>query len=392
MKSLVVVVVVSSILGCLDASEEPLTSREQEIGVKPGHCPDPTDCSVANGGGLYAEQGGHIGAPVIGADVMVARFINVIDSNGVPSVVWEGRSNLGSSTGNYGDSGSGVAYAQFGTATPTYHVLSIAENFTQPVITLSASDDGSNPFTVTGAQLLDLRLIVSAPWHLLTFPVTLYFASEGPTAAVYKDPLHPQHRYSMFIDEGGPTPVPFCKLASAQPDYVVFQQGISVDTLTGKTTFDREDTVTISCSTGAIAKVHAWGYQYRNIPTNYQTLFEAAIHMKRASYCGDITTYTVAGTNISIDDVAGIRQSSFVTNATVEARWGRASDGKVRALCVNTTKLRRPGLKYPPTSTGLPFLGDCYPDDGSAPFSLKECGTLTPSGTVVSDALSLKLL
>src|SRR3569833_1807437 len=89
-----------SFAACLASPQEDLGSTTQVVAVTPGHCPDPTDCSVLNGGGIYTEENGHLG---IGSDeYVITRFVNEVDDTGTPFVAWEGRSRGGGGGGGAG--------------------------------------------------------------------------------------------------------------------------------------------------------------------------------------------------------------------------------------------------------------------------------------------------
>lgn len=393
------------IAGCVGLPEdEPVGSTVQAVAyVPPGHCPDPTDCLVLNGGGIYAEENGHLG---MGSDeYVIARFVNKVDANGAPYVAWEGRSRVVG--GGYGSNGGAILYAQYVGAdgqTLQYNVTHVAEASSVPTFTLVSASDPAHPFNVSGDQLFNLSIIVSANIARSAFIEVLFFKpipANVATATIYGT-SQVQHRYGLFYYDGSSpdgslTAVSYCQRApqadgTRQDDYAVFQQGIAVDPLTAKTTFNQDQTVTVSCSGGAIATAAVWGYPYQTANRTLETAFQAAMHMKRASYCGDETSYTQAGTPIAIDDIIPIRSDSRITNANVEARWGRWPDGHIGALCVTPSRERHPGLLYPPTGYGLAFEGWCYPDDGAPAFQIPACpATGAPPATVISDSANLRV-
>jgi len=395
-----------SFAACLASPQEDLGSTTQVVAVTPGHCPDPTDCSVLNGGGIYTEENGHLG---IGSDeYVIARFVNEVDDTGTPFVAWEGRSRIVG--GGYGTNGGAILYAQYtpaGGEPINYNVTHATEIDTVPIFTLRSATNSSDVFNVTGDQLYNLTLVLKTTnGERAFFTSTLFFKPISPVLATVpiSGTARSFQRYALFYYDGEtdgiPTAFSYCKRAPAinQPDgprdddYAVFQHGIDVDPLTGKTSFGR-DSLTISCSGGAIATVMMWGYPYQGLTKTTETVFEAAIHMKRASYCGDVTSYTQAGTRIFIDDIVPIHSEPRITNTNVEARWGRWPDGHVGALCVNPTRERHPGLLYPPTGAGLPFEGWCHPDDGSPDFQIPVCAVVgKPKPTVMSDSANLRVL
>jgi hypothetical protein len=131
--------------------------------------------------------------------------------------------------------------------------------------------------------------------------------------------------------------------------------------------------VTLSCLHGAIATAHWWGYSYRGTPAQTD-MFEAAMHMKRASYCGDDAFYTRRNVVIMMRDEVGNLGNDAIRPLEFEASWDRAwlPDGPIRATCINRLKRRRPGALYPPNPNfGVDFDGtcdgnplpDCSPDE-----------------------------
>jgi ADYC domain-containing protein len=128
----------------------------------------------------------------------------------------------------------------------------------------------------------------------------------------------------------------YCLDASNAADTVLFQQGIDVDVVNADVLDRGSSYVTLSCRKGAIASGRSWGYGYRDTGTNDIALFDAALHMKRASYCGDVAYYTSAGTQIYIWDADSINTSSKANPANlydIEAVWD--TTGTTGALCVN---------------------------------------------------------
>lgn len=347
----------------------------------PGRCPDPNDCTVNNGGGVYTEELGHAGIGSL--EMMVLRFRSVIEG-GAPIVYWDGRYRDVTTADHYKTITGYVYHALYTPLNGTsgsYSVLDISENLTAPTFKLT---NGTTTLTVgpNASDLTRLHLVLYAP---LPSGDMLYTLSFG--ARHLSDPVvtltehHTLEGYEMFGNEGpGPNPATqqeYCLRAGlVDLDYAVFQQGISVDPLTAVTAFGQAKTVTLSCRNGAIATARGWGYIYRGNEQN-DTLFEAVMHMKRASYCGDLTFFTQSPTAILINDAEGIRQSSYVTPMTVEAKWGRPSPGApVRALCVNTRNLRRPLVTYPQDG-GSEFKGHCYNEDTSLAFDIPSCDGVT---------------
>jgi len=144
-------------------------------------------------------------------------------------------------------------------------------------------------------------------------------------------------------DRGGP----YCHRSVNNPDSVVFQQHIFVDPRTGKVSHPQDDArvqnfVTMSCYLGAPATVARWGYEYDSATPSAHFYFDAAIQMKRASYCADEHAYTKAGTEIAISDSANVKNDVKADAGTIEASWTR--DG---ATCLNQCQARHPELLLP---------------------------------------------
>src|SRR5664279_4072686 len=72
MRSYIGLVVVALTIGC--ATEE-LDTSEATQALKVGTCPDPTDCTLNNGGGVYTEELGTIGLDP--DHYMIGRFVNL---------------------------------------------------------------------------------------------------------------------------------------------------------------------------------------------------------------------------------------------------------------------------------------------------------------------------
>ena len=149
--------------------------------------------------------------------------------------------------------------------------------------------------------------------------------------AARRDDGRSTDRHSFAV---GAAPVPYCVDAHGNADPVVFQGGIAIDPDTARVTRggSTDGVVTLSCRSGAPATVYSWGYRHRE-DAYY---FDAALQMKRASYCGDGATYTRSATLIDIADDRGGARSPL---ARLEARWTPTG-----ASCVNRDHLRHPEL------------------------------------------------
>lgn len=385
------VVVALTVVGC--ATEELDTSATDQALIMKG-CVDPDDCLASNGGGVYTEEVGFAG---FGPDkFMITTFINLTDANGAASGVnVQGRA-FDSSRGIWIYTTARLDHALIDNR--QYPVLSVTEWLTSPTFTLK---DGTNPNkVVSDDQLKVLQLVVVLGEKT---PYTLSFGEQvsdvgvtGGTGSVGAKVFS----YPMFWNVGtskSANPTDYCKRAlqdgqvTRDPDTIVFQQGIAVDPVTAVMARNGAY-VSMSCRRGAIANARSWGYIYRQ-GEDPSVMFEAAMHMKRASYCGDETFYTRRDTQILISDKAGIQRDG-VNSSNVEARWGRALDGRIRALCVNyapaAPELRRHYNARYPLNTGVRFMGDCFDVNGNREFTIPTCEDFDAAGgspaAVLSDA------
>ncbi len=348
------VVVALSAIGC--GVDELDTGETEQAAATRGTCPDPENCTLSNGGGVYTQELGnaHIGPN----DLMLTHFINQPGGG----VTVEGREFNGVN-GYFKQTSDGVGARYFGVP---YSLFGVFESATIPQFRL-ARDDGST-FNVPVSQIAHLELIVrvnEAFWTLSFRAGVNYGDDAGHGQGVDQLTGGPgsQHvvvrAYDMFWNPGltlAQNPTPYCHLAQLkagpndppppppESDPVVFLQGITVNAVNAIMTPNMDNYVTLSCLHGALATARWWGYDYHTHPV----MFEAAMHMKRASYCGDDSFYTRRNTTILIHDTIN-NLSDPLNYLEFEASWGRAySGGPIRALCVNTAKQRRPNALYPP--------------------------------------------
>jgi ADYC domain len=219
---------------------------------------------------------------------------------------------------------------------------------------------------VIGADIVNMTLVVELnDENNDVKQYTLMFDSYNPTPPVrlvnvqWKVTGTPNAptQYCFRGPPGPPKPEWSPNLTSpppgADPDVVAFQQDIAVNAINANI-LDRDMSyVTMSCSYGAMATVRAWGYTYKN-GSNTQDFFDAALHMKRASYCGDDAYYTYNGTEIFIGDNASpnpVNSDSGWSMSTIEALWGPKG-----AVCVNENHRRHYAAVYPGFG---PFTNTC---------------------------------
>lgn len=353
------VVIAFAAIGCTDEPEVDTGETAQAATIK---CPDPDDCARSNGGGVYTEEYGdaHIGP----YDFMLTRFINhPATLTEVSYVSFEGRGwDPGTTTYTIHPGAIDAAYE--GNEASRFAVASIAESLTVPTVTLRRSN--GTTFPVTGFALQNLRLAVTVDGQVFTLSFTHPDnkpANNNTTTTAdvqtFEMMWNPgitavpanQHRYCVRAPDPNNPGVPL------ETDPVVFQQGINVDPKTAVTVKD-SNSVTLSCFHGAMAKVHWWGYPYRGSADDL-VMFEAAMHMKRASYCGDASFYTQRNTDIVIADTVGVYNNSLHPKV-FEASWGLVPGYGIRAICVNLRHRRLRDALYPPwTIHGEMFRRTC---------------------------------
>jgi hypothetical protein len=302
---------------------------------------------TGNGGGVYTDENGFAG---IGPkQFMITHFIN-----GSTDVTFEGRYLYDPTVPLWAPGSGQVTGAHYEGL--WYSVEAISESFTTPTFHLSHNGvprDVSGPDIVTTATssfVLHVSLNDGTGEYDLQF--NGYAQENGNNVVVRKA--------NMRWRKQGVGWTQYCRMADGTPDPIVFQQGIGVHPLNADLLYNSAY-VTPGCRHGGPATVRLWGYTYRiNTPT--ADLFKAALHMKRASYCGDRTFYTESGTQISIWDAAGVNQDPVTP---MEASWGPNG-----ATCVDLQSVRRPDVEYPP-NIGQYFSGTCADGRVIPPCSAK---------------------
>jgi len=291
-------------------------------------CGDPSACTQTNGTGVYYEELGDAGLGTGFNQALITHFIN---NNGL-SVSFQARVQSVTGAGLVYTTGQ-VMYAVYNGV--QYQVTAIGTNGgTYPYFTLKNANGVIN---VWGYYFNNLTLYVS-----LSYPVKAQYAlTFGPawSAANYDvgvgnpNPKTVDYKWDMYwrdlLNPGTPAQ-PYCRRMPTDDgngnkvqldDSVVFQAGIDVDPQTGHVVAAAGD-VTMSCRYGAPATAYWWGYDHASDLWH----FAAAIHMKRASYCGDAGFHTFAGTHIDIQDEAYIEGATTLSgiqilNSAVEAFW-----------------------------------------------------------------------
>jgi hypothetical protein len=282
-------------------------------------CPDPANCTISNGTGVYFAE--HGAAGIGPTQLMITHFINRGSSVGLH--------------GRYFDTGTsrwrlmtdgGLVYGADFRDQRGLTVVSVTEDATVPTWTVAAANQP--PFPVTGPALRDLTLYLmfSAPGPGVVH-YTLGFAPDDRVDPTRRQAAKYQLRWRALASTADP--VIYCSDAAGAPDPVVFQAGIDVDPVIGTVTAVPKY-VTLSCNRGAPATAYRWGYDH-NSPDLYY--FASAIHMKRAAYCGDARFFTVDGTRIRIDD-DHTHDPEFRPDQ-LEAWWSPTG-----ALCANPDRAR----------------------------------------------------
>jgi hypothetical protein len=378
--------VVAFAIGC-GVEPDVVGTSEAALGVTT--CDDPFNCLRNNGGGVYTQELGNAG---IGPyNFMITHFINLH-----PGVEVRGRYWVGAGTG-YGPGIAEIVSAhvdQTVGAVPLgdYRIIWVSENLTKPTFMLA--DLAGHPVgMITGTGLLHLQIRLKLPGGRFTVSFAGYSTDPIKTTGD-TPPVGLVEKLDMQWNTGDTvsfsTRQSYCTLAPegsgtlGGPDPVVFQQGIIVNPLNAKMTSDN-DYVTLSCRNGAMATVRSWGYVYRGTQTQ-SSMFEAAMEMKRASYCGDESFYTRAGTYILVKDSADVNADGAITPSGFEASWGLTSSG-FRALCVKYLNRRVIGADYPPGS-GLTFHGQC---DNAPSIPLDDCAFSPPQSMWLIDQLNRSL-
>jgi hypothetical protein len=170
----------------------------------------------------------------------------------------------------------------------------------------------------------------------------------------------------------------YCRHADNSLDQVVFQHGFAVNALTADYTAN-DNFVTLACRAGGPPTVRLWGYTYQTTVTDR---FQASLHMKRASYCGDNRFFTKTGTVIKIYDSVGKQNDIATANyAQIEAVWTPTG-----AKCVNYGTLSSPSrLRHIGTdaAVGWPDASDPEFDGWCGSVRLPRCTAADLVGALV---------
>jgi len=340
-------------------------------------CPDPP-CEEPNGTGIYTAGNGR--AAIGPHQLMITHFVNQPSPvAGESKVLFEGR---------YFDDvivqGWDVM-PRAGGLVPGPGTVSEADyrGTTMGVAAVSESDTALrwtlfDRHTLETVQATDdvtiyLSMTVATPGttgHTETYALSFKSRPTPPPHNPIAVDKRPPHAYDLtwIAVVGAPvtTPAPYCLDAQGNADSVVFQQGLAIEPVNGRVTRDTTTTgvVTMSCWLGAPATVYSWGYGYGAASGTALAdtfYFDAAIQMKRASYCADAQYFTIAGTQIAISDDKHI-QPAPVVPGRVEAWWAPTG-----AVCLNTANMRHHAMGFTGTCGGQPIPA-CPPTIPASPF------------------------
>lgn len=369
----------TGLLGALAGCPRPVTPQPGAVGGGPivdVRCPDPANCTVSNGTGVYFAEGGSAGIqPPM--SFMITHFLNTGSSVRVQGRYFDITTDHWRTLAQPGQVTAKYPPATPGTPGATLDVVSVSETGTVPTWTLR----DPNPLrhvvtTVSGDQLRDLTLIVNFTTTSGNLEFGLVF--NEPPVDHPDQPVRPVVSFPMRWT-GVTEPIPgdsYCHAApppgSTQPgpaDSVVFQQGIEVDPVTGAVKRDA-GSVTLSCYLGAPATVYRWGYDHRNADPASNFYFDAGIQMKRASYCANANYWTASGTGIQMADD---RLNRDLPIRRLEAWWSPSG-----AICLNFDNRRHPELGFPGSCRGKALPICQAPPTGASAVQFLVDGLLGP--------------
>lgn len=156
--------------------------------------------------------------------------------------------------------------------------------------------------------------------------------------------------YSFYYDLGfGEDRVSTCNEPDEGPELTAaVYRDINVDRWSGDM-WEQADLLYIGCTNAAVGKASLWHYRpeafgwWHPYPVE---MFEAAVRMIRADFCGDGGSHTMPGTPVLVGDKMWINSYSS-GNAIEEAVWGASG-----ALCVDTPRGSGPFVVRPTCSNG----------------------------------------
>jgi hypothetical protein len=285
-----------------------------------GGCSNPTyGCTHSNGTGVYFQEGGNAYF-----DNTYKMMITHFGNNSANNTVWfEGRfHNPYDTTGNPYQTLYGNVYQAWYQGT-TWSVTLISASGGAPYVKLH-NTSGDLQIGAGGLNGLYLYLNFRDPNPNNLRPVyrryEIEFYNPGlETSPVNWDTPPSLYEYSVYwwSLNNDNTSGYYCTAANGSPDIGTFMDGVAINPTSGQVTRGDSTLTTFSCRLGAPAVSHLWGYDY----TFDAWHFASAIHMKRASYCGDSNYFTVSGTQIAIADNEGANWNWTGGDAALEAEW-----------------------------------------------------------------------
>ncbi|MEM7151689.1 MAG: ADYC domain-containing protein [Myxococcota bacterium] len=190
--------------------------------------------------------------------------------------------------------------------------------------------DGALRATLSSGYVIDHPDFNDTVWHLESFEPGGVFQHQLTVETGY-DPgsATPLYNFSYSLGHGEGS-VSTCLMEGEEPlTSAAVYAGLNVDDQTGAISHDPA-LLYIGCVAGAVGKASLWNYRPETLPaaaggTPLQ-VFQAAVAMIRADYCGDGNAYTLPGTPIHAEDKFGhnfIPTPPFIGPAPLdEAVWG----------------------------------------------------------------------
>ena len=218
-------------------------------------------------------------------------------------------------------------------------------------LSLDLRDSQGRLQTLAGASLVGVTLQLAVPDQLgiTTSRYNLRISSTTPIDSQFGDVAGYQIDYQPIALLPGSWSS-YCKGSDGSSQRAVFYQGSQWNPLNAART-DGENLVTMTCESGSVAKCLRGGYRPwgsgsdgKGNTVSLADHHQACIHMKRASYCGNSTSYTIDGTALFLRDQ--LNPAIWAGSLdTVEAQWTPTG-----ATCISNR--RHPEL---------PFLGCAQP-------------------------------
>jgi hypothetical protein len=98
----------------------------------------------------------------------------------------------------------------------------------------------------------------------------------------------------------------------------IVTEDITVDTVTGVIEKSAKPAMYWGCVSGAVGKAGNWGYRLEHLDHEH-SMFEAAVRMVRADYCGTGDSFTTPGQQVTLTDIFGYNH--LAQSYKTEAIW-----------------------------------------------------------------------